>query len=61
MTGQAGRPEVGVAPREADLLTEQLRLLRRRTGMTLVTLANRTSYSKSSWGRYLGGKALPPR
>nr|WP_275424359.1 helix-turn-helix transcriptional regulator [Streptomyces parvus] len=42
-------------------MTEQLRLLRRRTGMTLVTLANRTSYSKSSWGRYLGGKALPPR
>ncbi|MFF2230043.1 DUF2690 domain-containing protein [Streptomyces anulatus] len=29
--------------------------------MTLATLANRTSYSKSSWGRYLSGKALPPR
>ncbi|MGW8985950.1 helix-turn-helix domain-containing protein [Streptomyces parvus] len=61
MTGQAGRPRAGVAPREADLLTEQLRLLRRRNGMTLATLANRTSYSKSSWGRYLSGKALPPR
>ncbi|CAM5232180.1 hypothetical protein STANM309S_06232 [Streptomyces tanashiensis] len=42
-------------------LTEQLRLLRRRNGMTLATLAHRTSYSKSSWGRYLSGKALPPR
>ncbi|MFB8145074.1 helix-turn-helix domain-containing protein [Streptomyces parvus] len=61
MAGQAGRPRAGVAPREADLLTEQLRLLRRRNGMTLATLANRTSYSKSSWGRYLSGKALPPR
>ncbi|MEV0961232.1 DUF2690 domain-containing protein [Streptomyces sp. NPDC049910] len=61
MAGQAGRPRAGKAPREADLLTEQLRLLRRRNGMTLATLANRTSYSKSSWGRYLSGKALPPR
>ncbi|MFJ9107244.1 helix-turn-helix domain-containing protein [Streptomyces sp. NPDC102283] len=48
-------------PGEAALLTEQLRLLRRRHGMTLATLAHRTSYSKSSWGRYLSGKALPPR
>ncbi|MGW1292448.1 helix-turn-helix domain-containing protein [Streptomyces sp. NPDC002533] len=61
MAGQTGRPRAGAAPREADLLTEQLRLLRRRNGMTLATLANRTSYSKSSWGRYLSGKALPPR
>ncbi|MFI0875860.1 helix-turn-helix domain-containing protein [Streptomyces parvus] len=61
MAGQAGRPGAGEPPREADLLTEQLRLLRRRNGMTLATLANRTSYSKSSWGRYLSGKALPPR
>jgi transcriptional regulator with XRE-family HTH domain len=29
--------------------------------MTLATLAGRTSYSKSSWERYLNGKALPPR
>jgi transcriptional regulator with XRE-family HTH domain len=40
---------------------EHLRLLRRRSGMTLATLAGRTSYSKSSWERYLNGKALPPR
>ncbi|MFJ4706948.1 helix-turn-helix domain-containing protein [Streptomyces anulatus] len=61
MAGRAGRPGAGETPREAGLLTEQLRLLRRRNGMTLATLANRTSYSKSSWGRYLSGKALPPR
>ncbi|WP_354597949.1 DUF2690 domain-containing protein [Streptomyces sp. JL1001] len=61
MTGQAGRPGAGEPPREAGLLTEQLRLLRGRDGMTLAALANRTSYSKSSWGRYLSGKALPPR
>ncbi|MEW2633283.1 DUF2690 domain-containing protein [Streptomyces sp. NPDC048389] len=42
-------------------LVEHLRLLRRRSGMTLATLAGRTSYSKSSWERYLNGKALPPR
>ncbi|WP_256095919.1 DUF2690 domain-containing protein [Streptomyces sp. EN23] len=61
MAGQAGRPGAGKPSREAGLLTEQLRLLRRRNGMTLATLAHRTSYSKSSWGRYLSGKALPPR
>lgn len=61
MAGQAGRPGAGQAPREVGLLTEQLRLLRRRNGTTLATLAHRTSYSKSSWGRYLSGKALPPR
>lgn len=61
MTGQDGRPRTGRAPREAELLTEQLQLLRRRSGVTLAALANRTSYSKSSWGRYLSGKALPPR
>nr|WP_267891954.1 XRE family transcriptional regulator [Streptomyces pactum] len=61
MAGQAGRPRASGAPGEAELLTEQLRLLRRRSGMTLATLAGRTSYSKSSWGRYLSGKALPPR
>ncbi|MEU4177813.1 DUF2690 domain-containing protein [Streptomyces sp. NPDC026589] len=61
MAGQAGRPGDGTESGEAALLTEQLRLLRRRHGMTLATLASRTSYSKSSWGRYLSGKALPPR
>ncbi|MFJ3596110.1 helix-turn-helix domain-containing protein [Streptomyces sp. NPDC090126] len=61
MAGQAGRPGAGKSSREAGLLTEQLRVLRRRNGMTLATLANRTNYSKSSWGRYLSGKALPPR
>ncbi|MEU3946339.1 DUF2690 domain-containing protein [Streptomyces sp. NPDC029526] len=61
MAGQDETSRAGGSAREAELLTEQLRLLRRRHGMTLATLANRTSYSKSSWGRYLSGKALPPR
>ncbi|WP_432057169.1 helix-turn-helix domain-containing protein [Streptomyces sp. bgisy022] len=61
MAGQDETSRAGGPAREAELLTEQLRLLRRRHGMTLATLANRTSYSKSSWGRYLSGKALPPR
>nr|WP_308309452.1 DUF2690 domain-containing protein [Streptomyces sp. CHD11] len=60
-TGQDGSPRAGGPPGDAGLLTEQLRLLRRRSGMTLATLAGRTSYSKSSWGRYLSGTALPPR
>lgn len=29
--------------------------------MSLAGLAERTAYSKSSWDRYLNGKALPPR
>ncbi|MGW6293737.1 helix-turn-helix domain-containing protein [Streptomyces sp. NPDC055058] len=61
MAGQDETSRAGGSALEAELLTEQLRLLRRRHGMTLATLANRTSYSKSSWGRYLSGKALPPR
>jgi transcriptional regulator with XRE-family HTH domain len=61
VAGQDETSRAGGSAREAELLTEQLRLLRRRHGMTLATLANRTSYSKSSWGRYLSGKALPPR
>ncbi|MFE2295973.1 helix-turn-helix domain-containing protein [Streptomyces sp. NPDC059452] len=42
-------------------LAAQLRLLRTRRGLTLSALAKRTSYSRSSWERYLNGKALPPR
>lgn len=30
-----------------------------RRGLTLSALAERTSYSRSSWERYLNGKALP--
>ncbi|MDX3088537.1 MULTISPECIES: helix-turn-helix domain-containing protein [Streptomyces] len=38
-----------------------LRELRGRTGLSLAALAARTTYSKSSWERYLNARALPPR
>ncbi|QZY17716.1 helix-turn-helix domain-containing protein [Streptomyces decoyicus] len=46
---------------ENSRLAERLRELRRRTGLTLAALAERTPYSKSSWERYLNAKKLPPR
>ncbi|MFF9673393.1 MULTISPECIES: helix-turn-helix domain-containing protein [Streptomyces] len=39
----------------------QLRRLKDRSGMSLTSLAAKTGYSRSSWERYLNGKALPPR
>ncbi|WP_069173476.1 helix-turn-helix domain-containing protein [Streptomyces griseus] len=39
----------------------QLRRLKDRSGLSLVSLASKTGYSRSSWERYLNGKALPPR
>ncbi|MFF8310688.1 helix-turn-helix domain-containing protein [Streptomyces lydicus] len=42
-------------------LVVQLRRLKDHSGLSLVSLAARTSYSKSSWERYLNGKKLPPR
>ncbi|MGC5561719.1 helix-turn-helix domain-containing protein [Streptomyces sp. FR-108] len=38
-----------------------LRQLKERTGLSLAQLANVTTFSKSSWERYLNGKSLPPR
>ncbi|MDT0439344.1 MULTISPECIES: helix-turn-helix domain-containing protein [Streptomyces] len=35
--------------------------LKDRTGLSLAGLAVKTTYSKSSWDRYLGGRTLPPR
>ncbi|MEG3628860.1 helix-turn-helix domain-containing protein [Streptomyces poriticola] len=46
---------------ERTRLTAVLRELRASTGLSLAGLAERTAYSKSSWERYLNGKALPPR
>ncbi|MFF9489923.1 MULTISPECIES: DUF2690 domain-containing protein [unclassified Streptomyces] len=46
---------------EHTRLTAALRELRARTGLSLAALAERTVYSKSSWERYLNGKAMPPR
>jgi hypothetical protein len=41
-------------------LAEELQVLRDRAGLSLAALAARTPFSKSSWARYLNGKALPP-
>lgn len=42
-------------------LVVQLRRLKDRSGLSLAALAAKTSYSSSSWERYLNGKQLPPR
>nr|WP_228454487.1 XRE family transcriptional regulator [Streptomyces alkaliphilus] len=42
-------------------MAAELRSLRERTGLSLAALADRTTASKSSWHRYLGGTKLPPR
>ncbi|MFJ4199583.1 helix-turn-helix domain-containing protein [Streptomyces sviceus] len=42
-------------------LAAVLKQLRQTTGLSLAQLANATTYSKSSWERYLNGKSLPPR
>ncbi|MEV6535113.1 DUF2690 domain-containing protein [Streptomyces sp. NPDC051639] len=42
-------------------LAAVLKELKRRTGLSLAQLANATTFSKSSWERYLNGKSLPPR
>ncbi|WP_066927075.1 helix-turn-helix domain-containing protein [Streptomyces sp. NBRC 110611] len=42
-------------------LVVQLRRLKDHSGLSLAALAAKTSYSKSSWERYLNGKKLPPR
>lgn len=46
---------------EHTRLFAALRELRAGAGLSLVALAERTAYSKSSWERYLNGKSLPPR
>ncbi|MFI6441784.1 helix-turn-helix domain-containing protein [Streptomyces sp. NPDC050759] len=42
-------------------LAAVLQQVRQRTGLSLAQLAHATTYSKSSWERYLNGKSLPPR
>lgn len=42
-------------------LIVQLRRLKDRSGLGLSSLQSKTGYSRSSWERYLNGKALPPR
>ena len=48
-------------PPEVRHFVEQLRLLKDRTGLSLVALGARTAYSKSSWHRYLNARQPPPR
>ncbi|MCQ4079773.1 XRE family transcriptional regulator [Streptomyces sp. RB6PN25] len=45
---------------ECARLAAELRLLRDRSGLSLAALAIESAYSKSSWQRYLAGRALPP-
>ncbi|WP_042421546.1 helix-turn-helix domain-containing protein [Streptacidiphilus anmyonensis] len=47
-------------PAACTVLAAELQRLRARHDLSLAALAERTPFSKSSWGRYLGGKALPP-
>ncbi|MEV4434692.1 helix-turn-helix domain-containing protein [Streptomyces sp. NPDC049585] len=42
-------------------LLVRLRRLKDRSGLSLAALAAKTSYSRSSWERYLNGRQLPPR
>jgi hypothetical protein len=48
-------------PPEVRHFVEQLRLLKDRTGLSLIALGARTAYSKSSWQRYLNATQPPPR
>ncbi|GAA3770954.1 helix-turn-helix domain-containing protein [Streptomyces phyllanthi] len=57
----AWQPLPDELPSEAKHFVEQLRLLKDRTGLSLVALGARTAYSKSSWQRYLNGNQPPPR
>ncbi|MFF9867339.1 helix-turn-helix domain-containing protein [Streptomyces sp. NPDC013953] len=50
----------GLGERERQLLV-QLRRLKDHSGLSLAALAGRTSYSRSSWERYLNGKQPVPR
>jgi hypothetical protein len=42
-------------------LVVQMRRLKDHGGLSLSALASKTTFSKSSWDRYLNGRTLPPR
>lgn len=50
----------GELPLECAHLARELAGLRAATGLSLAGLAARTTASKSSWQRYLGGSQIPP-
>ncbi|MEE1939425.1 DUF2690 domain-containing protein [Streptomyces sp. TRM 70361] len=58
-------PRWKALPQELDPqireFTGQLRRLVDRSGLSVVAVADRTGYSKTSWERYLDGRLLPPR
>ncbi|MEV6925147.1 helix-turn-helix domain-containing protein [Dactylosporangium sp. NPDC051485] len=60
MTGP-WRPLDGTLAPEVAHLVGELRRMKDRSRLSLTALAGRTAYSKSSWERYLNGRALPPR
>ncbi|MFF8568383.1 peptidoglycan-binding protein [Streptomyces albidoflavus] len=45
---------------QAGRLVDRMRRLKDATGLSFTALAARTSYSRSSWERYLNGRKLPP-
>ena len=47
-------------PAACTVLAAELQRLRARHNLSLGALAERTPFSKSSWGRHLNGKAPPP-
>ncbi|MEU7579542.1 peptidoglycan-binding protein [Streptomyces sp. NPDC041068] len=51
---------VSLGDRERELVV-QLRRLKDRSGLSLASLSAKTSYSRSSWERYLNGKLPVPR
>jgi hypothetical protein len=51
---------VSLDPRVRQLAVH-LRRVKDHSGLGLRTLATRTGYSRSSWDRYLNGRALPPQ
>ncbi|GAA3502816.1 hypothetical protein GCM10019016_099250 [Streptomyces prasinosporus] len=55
------RPSPAAPASEVRRLVERLREAKEATGLSFAALAAATAYSKSSWERYLNGKALPPR
>ncbi|MFH8634069.1 helix-turn-helix domain-containing protein [Streptomyces lydicus] len=55
------RPLPDTLGTDAQRLTEELRVLKEQTGLSLDGLARKTPYSRSAWHRYLNGEKLPPR
>ncbi|MFH8894805.1 DUF2690 domain-containing protein [Streptomyces coeruleorubidus] len=55
------RTPPGPLPPELARLASVLTELKTGTGLSLAALAAKTTFSKSSWERYLNGRTLPPR